>query len=353
MDTFLFYIKNFAVPILVIGILFVSILLLTKRFYNQWLFRLKKKYKAIIQQFLIEIVINDYDKVEIKSKLKLFSKSIPFNKKWCKIIIINEMIRLRKNIKGDKTIIVSLLYKSLKLNNYSSQLIHDFRPYKKCIGFYHFQMMKYVKGKHQILPYLSSSNDLIRSNANISYIALIDLSKDEIANIPGSISKLNQIKIMDIFFELKKEYPKSLDFLLQSDKSSLIELGLKIITYFNNRNESERIIQLLNYPVESVRTEALTAISKLFLKEAEEPILEKINIYSIKAQIKCYWCLAEIGSQITSNFIKSNFENITDADVQLSALFCLIKTNPIVAKDLAAKNENYSRMLKHIETLWM
>ncbi len=353
MDTFLLYIKNFAVPILVIGILFVSLLLLTKRFYNQWLFSLKKKYREIIQQFLIEIVINDYDKLEIKSKLIRFRKSIPFSKKWCKIILINEMIRLKKNVKGDKTIIISLLYKSLKLNDYSSKLIHDVRPYKKCIGFYHFKMMKYVKGKDQILPYLNSSNDLIRSNANISYIALIDLSKDEIANIPGRVSKLNQIKIMDIFFEIKKEYPKSLDFLLQSDKSSLIELGLKIITYFNNRNESERIIHLLNYPVESVRTEALTAISKLFLKEAEEPILKKINIYSKKAQIKCFWCLAEIGSQITTKYIKDNIDTITDDDVQLSALYCLLKTDPILTNELAIKNEKYSRMLKHIETLWM
>jgi len=353
MDTFLFFIKNFAVPILFIGILFVSVLLVTKRLYNQWLFRLKKKYKAIIQQFLIEIVIQDYSKQEIKSKLKQFRNSIPFNQNWCKSIIINEMIRLKKNIKGDKTAIVSILYKSLKLHKYSSKLIRDFRPYKKCIGFYHFQIMKYNKGKHQIIPYLKSRNDLIRSNANISFIALVDLSKDELLYIPDRISKLNQIKIMDMFFELKKEYPTSLDFLLQSDKSSLIELGLKIVTYFNNRNKSERIIALLNYPVESVRTEALTAISKLFLKEAEKPILEKITIYSKKSQIKCFRCLAEIGSQLTSSYITSRFDNYTDSDVQLSALYCLQKIDPTLANALVDKNENYSRMLKHLKTLWM
>ena len=41
------------------------------------------------------------------------------------------MIRLKKNLKGDKLIIISLLYKSLKLNQYSSKLIGDFRAYKK------------------------------------------------------------------------------------------------------------------------------------------------------------------------------------------------------------------------------
>lgn len=353
MDTFLFYIKNFAIPILVIGILFVSFLLLTKRFYNQWLFRIKRKYRAIIQQFLIEIVIHDYNKQEIKSKLKLFRNSIPINQKWCKIIVINEMIRLRKNIKGEKTTIISMLYKSLKLHKYSSQLINNFRPHKKCIGFYHFQMMKYVKGKQQILPYLNSKNDLIRSNANIAYIALLDLSKENLNYIPERISKLNQIKLMDIFFEIKKEYSKNFYFLIHSDKSSLIELGLKIMTYFNNRNESKNIIELLNYPVESVRIEALTAISKLFLKEAEEPILEKITFYSKKAQINCYWCLAEIGSHLTSNYITSTFENSIDADVQLSALYCLQKINPTLANDLVGENENYSRMLKHVKTLWM
>ncbi|CAM2755161.1 hypothetical protein SAMN05444143_103113 [Flavobacterium succinicans] len=353
MGAFLFYIKNFAIPILVIVILFVSILLLTKRFYNQWLYRLKKKYRVIIQQFLIEIVIHDYDKQELKAKLKDFRKAIPFKRNWCKIIVINEMIRLKKNIKGDKTTIISLLYKSLNLNKYSSKLIHDFRPYKKCIGFYHFQMMKYTKGKHQILPFLNSENDLIQSNATISFIALIDLNQEQLSHVPDKISKLNQIKIMDIFFEIKKDYPKNLDFFLEADKSSLIELGLKIVTYFNNRNASKRIIQLLNYPVESTRIEALIAASKLYLQEAEEPILNKINIYSKKAQIKCYWCLAEIGSHSTTTYIKSSFKHINDPEIQLAAMYCILKIDPILAQNMASCNNEYSKMLQHVKSLWM
>ncbi|MGL2993940.1 hypothetical protein [Flavobacterium sp. TSSA_36] len=353
MDTFLFFIKNYALPVLFIAILLVSLLLIIKRFYNQWRYHLKKKYRSIIQQFLIEIVMNDYDKITVKSKLKTFRKAIPFSRNWCKIIVINEMIRLKKNVKGDKTIIISLLYKSLKLNEHSAKLINDFRPYKKCIGFYHFKMMKYVKGKHQIIPYLSNKNDLIRSNANISYFALIDLSSEKLAFIPDRISKLNQIKIMDIFFEIKKDYPTNLDFLLYGDRSSLIELGLKIVTYFNNRNESERIIQLLNYPVESARIEALIAISKLFIQEAEIPVLEKIGMYSKKAQIKCYECLAEIGSEITTKHIKSCFQNISDTDIQLAAMFCLLKIAPNLAEELATKTPDYSKMLQHVKTLWI
>jgi len=349
MGAFLFYIKNFAIPILFIGILIVSQLLIIKRLHNQWRYSLKKKYRSIIQKFLIEIVMNDFDKITFKSKLKTFRKAIPFTKDWCKIIVINEMIRLKKNIKGDRTNIISLLYKSLKLYQYSSKLINDFRPYKKCMGFYHFKMMKYIKGKHLILPYLNSTNNLIRSNSNISYISLIDLSKDDLPYIPNNISKLNQIKTMDIFFEIKKEYPKNLGFLIYSDKYPLIELGLKIVTYFNNRSESERIIQLLNYPVESARIEALTAISKLFIKEAEIPILEKISMYSKKAQIKCYVCLAEIGSKITSKYIQSNFQNITDTDIKLAAMFCLLKIDPNPAEELATTIPNYSKMLKHVK----
>ena len=200
MDTFLFYIKNFAIPILLILILFVCLVLLTKRFLTQWQLKRTKKYRTVVQQFLIEIVLYKYDKQELKTKLRHFQNSIPFNRKWCKLLVINEMIRLKKTIKGDQTMIISLLYKSLKLHVFSANLIKNWVPYKKCIGFYHFQMMRYIKGKDQIIPYLTNSNDLIRSNANISYLALIDLSKEELAHFPDHISKLDQIKIMDIFF---------------------------------------------------------------------------------------------------------------------------------------------------------
>ncbi|MGL5111864.1 MAG: hypothetical protein ACRC6O_04410, partial [Flavobacterium sp.] len=311
-----------------------------------------KKYRTVVQQFLIEIVLYKYDKQELKTKLRHFQNSIPFNRNWCKLLVINEMIRLKKTIKGDQTMIISLLYKSLKLHIFSANLIKNWVPYKKCIGFYHFQMMRYIKGKDQIIPYLTNSNDLIRSNANISYLALIDLSQEELAHVPDHISKLDQIKIMDIFFRVNKENLKIFDFLVQTNRGSLIELWLIIMTYFNNRYESVRIIAFLNYPSESVRIESLTSIRKLFLKEAESTILEQMHIYSKKAQIKGYQCLAVIGSNHTSTYVMSTFENCTDEDIQLAALYCLQKINPSLAFSFASKNDTYSRMLNHVKTLW-
>ena len=66
MDTFLYIIKNFAIPILLVGILFASIFLIFKRLHNQWSFKNKKKYRTFIQHFLIEITIEEFHKQKVK-----------------------------------------------------------------------------------------------------------------------------------------------------------------------------------------------------------------------------------------------------------------------------------------------
>lgn len=352
MDTFLNYIKNFAIPILLVGILFASIFLLFKRLQNQWSYKNKKKYRTFIQHFLIEITIEEFNKQKVKQRLKLFRNSIPFQSDWCKELIIDEMIRLKKNLKGDKLTIISLLYKSLKLHNYSSKLIHDLRPYKKCIGFYHFMMMEYTKGKHLITPYIQSQNDLIRSNANVSFIALTNLSEENLIYTPERISKLNVIKIMDVIYSKKKEYPKSLDFLLSSKKISLIKIGLKIRAFYNHRADTEQILQLLEHPSESVQKEVLKTISKLLLVEAEDKLLEIIAYRSKKIQINCYKCLADIGTNKTSDYIIKTIHEHKDVDVQLSAINCIEHLAPIEAEQLASTNFELQKMLKHVKTVW-
>lgn len=262
------------------------------------------------------------------------------------------MIRLKKNLKGDKLIIISLLYKSLKLNQYSSKLIGDFRAYKKCIGFYHFMMMEYKKGKHLITPYLQSKNDLIRSNANVTYIALTNLSEENLIYTPERISKLNVIKIMDIIYYKKKEYPKSLDFLLSSKNISLIKIGLKIRAFYNHRADTDQILQLLYHPSESVQTEVLKTINKLLLVEAEDKLLEIITSHSKKFQINCYRCLANIGTIKTTNFISDTIHVIKDVDIQLSAIYYIEQLNPIQAEQLASTNFELQKMLKHVKTVW-
>lgn len=83
MDTFLYNIKNFAIPILLVGILLASTFLIFKRLHNQWTFKNKKKYRTFIQHFLIEITIEEFHKQKVKQKLQLFRHSIPFNSDWC------------------------------------------------------------------------------------------------------------------------------------------------------------------------------------------------------------------------------------------------------------------------------
>lgn len=128
------------------------------------------------------------------------------------------MIRLKKNLKGDKLIIISLLYKSLKLNQYSSKLIGDFRAYKKCLGFYHYQTMNYSKGINKIMPYLKSKNQLLQSNASVAYLSLTNIATGNTLYQSKKTIKRNKEKIENLFYIQKYPYNSNIDFWLKAKK---------------------------------------------------------------------------------------------------------------------------------------
>lgn len=283
----------------------------------------QQKSLPIIKHFLIDIVKNYDNKGFIRQRIKEIKRKIPLRTTWCKEMMVDEMIYIKKNLSQEEAQTITLVYRTLKLHKYSSSLINDSKIYKKCLGFYHYQTMHHSKGIAKILPYLKSKNHLIQSNASVAYVSLTTIASGNTIYQSKKNIKRNKEKIENLFYIQKYPYKTNIDFWLTAKKTSILLLGLKIAAHESDGNDTNAIIQLLSYKSNTVKNEVLTTIKKLHLQEAETKILALMPQYTPQLQEQSLLTLKVIGTTKTIEYIQNRMSFFDNIELKNTAIDCL------------------------------
>ena len=309
--------------LLITFIVLVILLLLLRPQFRKYHQKKQKKALTLIKHFLIDVVNNHTDKEYIKIKIKELKKKIPLQRNYCKEMLIDEMILIKKKLSPEEAETITLVYRTLKLQKYSSSLINDSKIYKKCLGFYHYQTMNYSKGINKIMPYLKSKNQLLQSNASVAYLSLTNIATGNTLYQSKKTIKRNKEKIENLFYIQKYPYNSNIDFWLKAKKTSILLLGLKIAAHESNGNDTNAIIQLLSYKSNTVKKEALITIKKLRLQEAEATLLSLFEQFTPQLQEQSLQTLEVIGSKNTIDYLQDRMSFFESSELKNSATYCL------------------------------
>jgi hypothetical protein len=350
MEIFVFYLKYYIIPFLFLSTIFLTLLLVLKRIHYEYYKPIRQQITHKSEVFFAEMTLSKYDRKTFKEKLLAFKKNVPLHKNWCKEQIIIDMIRLKHNLKSTATEPITVLYKALKLNQFSAGLIHDFRNYNKCEGFYHYQALDYKNGRSIIKPYQKSRNRVIRSNSSMAYISLSEGYSEDFQDLPEDISFLNTIKLMDILHEKKIPIPKNIDSWIAHKSISIKKLGIKTMVFYNYKNAAPEIIKLLQHPDDSLKLEVIIAIRKLFLSEAETNLIQAYIELSFLLQLETLIALKVIGSEKSKKFIKQRILNDPNTDLKLKAVEILYALDRTSLIEIAALDNDVEKMVKHVKS---
>lgn len=324
MKEFLSNITSNSLTLLAIVLIVLAItMVLFKVIRKRNLQKAEQNSLPIIKHFLIDVVKNHDNKDFIRQKIKEIKRKIPFRSTWCKEMLIDEMIFIKKSLSQEEAQTITLIYRTLKLHKYSSSLINDNKIYKKCLGFYHYQTMQYSKGLTKILPYLKSKNQLIQSNASVAYLSLTNIANGNTIYQSKKTIKRNKEKIENLFYIQKYPYNSNIDFWLKGKKTSILLLGLKIAAHESNGNDTKAIIQLLSNKSNTVKNEALITIRKLHLQEAEIKILSVFNQYTPQLQEQSLQTLKVIGTSKAIELIQNRMSYFDNIELKNTATDCL------------------------------
>ena len=187
-------------PILIIGCILLIVFLIFNR-YRYDLFSPKfDAVKTEIDIFFTNLIFSPLDKTLHHSEIEQFKKTIPFEKNWCKKLLLNEIIFLKLNLKGDITNKFHFIYEQFDLFRYTQRLLKSRRFYLKCLGLFQLESLDYKKGKHYITPLLNHKNRNIKSRAFLALISLRPNKLESLIDFSHQITIAEEINIMAVSY---------------------------------------------------------------------------------------------------------------------------------------------------------
>jgi len=351
MEHFIGNIKHFVLPFFLVVSLSLTIILILNRILYQY--RLPYKHRIIRKSeiFLTEITLSRPDKNTLKYKIAKFKSEIPIHKSWCKDMLIEDMIRMKSNLKGRTAKNILIIYKELNLNHYSASLIRDFRKYKKYKGIYHFQSLGYRPGISILKQYMLHPDKIIQSNANIAYLALSKGDWQAVDKLPVKASIITTIKVMDVLHTENIPIPPDIDLWIVSKNKAILKLAVMTMVYYNYRNKAAEIIKLLHHKHLGLKTDVIMAIRELYLDEAEQEMLELFYGETFKIKLEMLKTLAVIGSEKTIYFLKTEIFKQEVKDLKLQMVSSLNDLDPVGLDALGAQEADTQKMINHIRKL--
>lgn len=350
---FLSYLKFYVVPFLIISTVLLILVVLLKRVHYEHSKPIRELLGNTIEIFLTEMILSNPLDPTLKAKRLLFEKAIPLHKTWCKEMTINDMIRFKMNLKGKAAEQINILYESFRLHKYSAGLIKKNKSFYKCEGFYHFQALDHKKGSALIEPYIKDPNPIIRSNANMAFISLSENHMESLKDLHTTISYLNIIKIMDILHQNKIVIPGNIDQWLTTNNTSVKIVGLKIMVFYNYRNQSKEIIALLKDENDIIIKEAILTIRELFLVEAKTDLIQLFYSVTTEIQLEILATLKIIGDQSIIPFLDDTIQTRDNNDVKLKAIECLNEIDKTKLDIIAAQDFEITKMAQHVREIYL
>jgi hypothetical protein len=311
---------------------------------------LKWDVEIKINDFLTEIILSDYEAKEINEKIQLFKKQeVPFEKKWCKGIILNKIITIKRNISGVNPNQMLLIYKYFGFHKYSDRLIRSSSWEKKLLGIYHYQILEYKIKTGHIRPNIYVKNKFLKSNALIAVISLSDEKFEFLNKYEKKISTADELKILDIIYQKKSILPKNINDWIHNKNSSIVTLGIKLMVRYRESLSVAQIEYLLESNSIKVRKETLLAIRTLYIIEANDVLITYYKTEEDKRnKISALKTMGSIGDDETKHFIASIITEEKDLEIKFEIINSIIKIDKTFFEHYKMEDSSESEVINRI-----
>ncbi|MBU2527345.1 MAG: HEAT repeat domain-containing protein [Bacteroidetes bacterium] len=343
---------QYLIPITAVAfMIFVAVVLINRYVYEENKLRVEE-IKMRASEFITNLLFvkSDEGYGQILDELK---RELPFKKKFVKEILLDTLVHYQLNLKGGKKEMLNKIYEDLHLNKLSESYIKDSRWHQKSLGIYHFQVFNYTKGIELIRPYLYHSNEKLRSDAFVSFLSLTSENIEFLADYNKKIGLVDELKIVDLIQSKKFSLPSNIDKWILSSNESIVRIGLKLMGFYNHNQNAGEIIKLLNSPSRTIRYEAILAIKKLSISNAEDSLIDLYDREDKLNKLAILDALSEIGSAATVNFLDMllHQNHFIDSDEKIKIVSSLntIDSDYFIAN--FAEDKDIDLIRKHVANL--
>lgn len=256
-------------------------------------------YRKIYEEALLSYLFGDADWEKTRIKLKRIKK--PLNRE----ILVSILFSFQENLRGEIDKEIPGIFVKLGLHRNALKLAKSKAYFNKITGIRELTYL-YSKGGLEIIPdYLNDPDDLVRAEAQTSYVRL---HKENPFGFFGTLSKpftrWTQLTAFHLF-RLYNLQATSFGEYLNSEHTNIRNFSLQMIIYFQQLENASGIFKMLESKEELTRFLAIKAINDLRLYYGKDLIKSIYPTETGKNRVEIIKALLNIGGTEDFDFLES------------------------------------------------
>ena len=267
-------------------------------------------------------------------------------------VLIDQMIDVSVNLKGDESNRLFGLYKHLGLDRDSLARARDYRWHKKIKGFRELAHMGIQDANDIIRKALNSSNEILRMEAQI---ALVRLSNNDhfgfLSQMKRPFSLWEQITLHDLILQHNIPVPEFKKWLTVSN-DSVVLFALRMIREFKQTDAEEGIKDSLVHTSPAIRLLAVQVAGDLRLSSTLEIMKRMYKTQDYKTCLEIVKSMGKMPDTSMLGFLKLVLDKEDDVQLQIEATKSIEKMGEVGVKALVkimkSEYKNYNIIVRHV-----
>jgi len=266
--------------------------------------------------------------------------------------LIDQMIDVSVNLKGDAAEKLSSLYLYLGLDRDSIRRAHDYRWHKKIKGFRELAFMNIKDANDAIYKALNSRNEILRMEAQI---ALVRLTNEDpfgfLFHLERPFSLWEQITLHELMIQHDLPVPEFKKF-LRAANPTVVMFALRMIREFRQRDAEDDVRETLEHQSQEVRKLAVEVTGDLEFRSTLDVLKRMYKSQDNATCLEIIKAMAKMPDPSLLGFLKLVLDKEDDVQLQIEATKAIenngeegVKT---LVKLMKSEYKNYNIIVRHV-----
>ena len=267
-------------------------------------------------------------------------------------VLIDQMIDVSINLKGEESNKLQSLYKLLSLDRDSISKAYNHRWHKKIKGFRELAYMNIKDANVAIYKALNSSNEILRMEAQIALVRLSDDDPFEfLSHLTSHFSLWEQITLHELIIQHNIPVP-SFNKWLTSPNPTVVIFALRMIREFKQIESEDNVRETLMHPDPAVRCLAVQVAGDLDMHSTLEPMKHMYKNQEYKICLEIIKSMGKMPDISMMGFLKLVLDKEQDVQLQIEATKAIRNNgeegDKALVKLMESEYKNYNIIIKHV-----
>jgi hypothetical protein len=335
---------------LIITILFSissMILLLVFILFNRRRMEKKQKLHQYLMEKYQELIINYLFGTAIPEDFRPIASDI-----YRRQVLIDQMIDVSINLKGEEAKMLLGLYKHLGLDRDSERRARDRRWHKKIKGFRELAFMNIKSANETMFKALNSSNEILRMEAQIALVRLGDDKPFDFLNkLERPFSLWEQISLHELIVQHNLPLPEFSQW-LNSPNPTVAMFALRMIREFRQSEAEEAVHGILMHPDPDIKKLAIQVAGDMNMRSTLETMKHMYKFQDYDVCLEIIKSMGKMPDLSLLGFLKLVLDKEDDVQLQIEATKAIENNGEegvkALVKIMKSEYKNYNIIVRHV-----